>query len=110
MLKGGPPPADYPGMGRTATPRTVAPQGPLDVDTAELVEADVHALRRAGAREVVVDLHGVTFVDSYGLRVLLALRNAAARDGFRLTLVPGPASVQRLFDLTATRTLFDWAA
>src|SRR4051812_12493208 len=85
------------------------PPGPPGVGAAPGLEGDVHSLRGAGAREVVVDLRGVTFLDSYGLRVLLSLRNAAARDGFRLVLVPGPAAVQRLFELSATRTLFDWA-
>ncbi len=97
-------------MATTAAPGVIAPHGPIDVSTAELLEGDVHALRRSGFREVVLDLRHVSFLDSYGLRVLLALRNAAARDGFRLTLVPGPAPVQRLFELTATQTLFDWAA
>ena len=97
-------------MATTAGHGVLAPHGPIDVSTAEVLEGDVHALRRSGFREVVLDLRHVTFMDSYGLRVVLGLRNAAARDGFRLTLVPGPAPVQRLFDLTATRTLFDWAA
>ncbi len=97
-------------MATTAASGVIAPQGPIDLQTAEMLEGDVHALRRSGHREVVLDLRQVTFLDSYGLRVLLSLRNAAARDGFRLTLVPGPAPVQRLFELTATQTLFDWAS
>jgi anti-anti-sigma factor len=50
----------------------------------------------------------VEFLDSMGLRVLLSLRNDAKRDGHSLVLVPGPRAVQRVFALTATRTLFDW--
>jgi hypothetical protein len=37
------------------------------------------------------------------------LRNDARRCGQRLTLVPGPPQVQRVFFLTGTRRLFDWA-
>ena len=47
-------------------------------------------------------------LDSTGLRVLLSLRNDAKRDGHSLVLIPGSPAVQRVFALTATRTLFDW--
>jgi len=42
------------------------------------------------------------------LRLLLSLRNTAEREGHRLSIVPGPRQVQRVFDLTATRALSDW--
>jgi len=47
-------------------------------------------------------------MDSTGLRLLISLRNTAKREGHRLMVVPGPRQVQRIFDLTATRGLFDW--
>jgi anti-anti-sigma regulatory factor len=43
-----------------------------------------------------------------GLRLLLALRSDAQRDGHILRLVPGSPEVQRIFALTGTRTLFEW--
>jgi anti-anti-sigma factor len=55
------------------------------------------------ARALTVDLSGVTFVDSTGLRYLLTLAQHARRDAFDLELVPPAASVMRLFDLTGTR-------
>lgn len=100
----------HPDMAITDREALVTPSGALDISSAELLEAEVHALRRAGCSGVVVDLRRVEFLDSYGLRILLALRNAAARDGFRLVLSPGPAPVQRVFDLTATRSLFSWVS
>jgi anti-sigma B factor antagonist len=57
---------------------------------------------------VVLDLSGLRFVDSQGLGLLLSLRNDAKRNGHSLTLVRGPAVVQRVFALTGTRGLFDW--
>jgi anti-sigma B factor antagonist len=87
---------------------TVIPSGDLDAATADLVEREVDRLLAVGIRHLTLDLSGVTFMDSRGLRLLLVLRNDARRDGHALQLVPGTASVQRLFALTATTALFDW--
>jgi len=82
--------------------------GELDLASADVLESEVCELRGAGFGRVVVDLREVDFIDSAGLRVLLSLRNTAKRRGHSLTIVPGPRRVQRIFDLTATRGLFDW--
>lgn len=82
--------------------------GDLDVASAELLEREVRELQRSGFEDIVIDLRGVTFLDSRGLRVLLGLRNDAKRNDHRLALVPGPVTVQRIFRLTATHGLFDW--
>ena len=86
----------------------VVPTGELDLATAEQVEREVRELRASGFRQVVIDLRRLTFIDSSGLRMLITLRNDARRDGHVLKLVPGRPDVQRLFDLTVTRGLFDW--
>lgn len=86
----------------------VVPVGELDLACADALEGEVRELRRSGFARVVIDLRGVDFMDSAGLHVLLSLRNAAKRDGHDLTLVTPPTSVQRIFDLTGTRGLFDW--
>lgn len=87
---------------------TVILDGELDLASADALEDEVRKLRADGFELVVVDLRGVAFLDSTGLRTLLSLRNAAKRKGHRLVLVPGPCQVQRLFELTATAGLFDW--
>ena len=88
----------------------VAPAGELDLASADVLEAELRALAGAQAERVVLDLRGVGFMDSTGLRLLISVRNAAKRSGQRLLVVPGPACVQRLFELTGTRGLFDWTA
>jgi anti-anti-sigma factor len=93
----------------TGTDRVVvALAGALDLAAVVPTERAVHDLRRDGARHVVLDLRGLRFVDSQGLGLLLSLRNDAKRNGHALTLVRGPAVVQRVFALTGTRGLFDW--
>ncbi|MEA2190178.1 MAG: anti-sigma factor antagonist [Solirubrobacteraceae bacterium] len=88
----------------------VAPAGELDLASAGVLEAEMRALAGAQAKRVVLDLRDVGFMDSTGLRLLISLRNTARRCGQRLLVVPGPACVQRLFELTGTRGLFDWTA
>ncbi len=82
--------------------------GELDLSCADELGAEVRTLREVGFEHVVVDLRDVRYIDSSGLRVLLALRGDAERDGHRLTLLPGPRPVQRIFELTATDELFSW--
>lgn len=82
--------------------------GELDLASAEVLERELRALRLAGAERIVVNLRQVAFMDSTGLRRLISLRSAAKRNGHRLIVVPGPAPVQRVFELTATRGLFEW--
>ena len=86
----------------------VVPIGELDLSCADELEREVRDLGAAGCRRIVLDLRQLRFIDSTGLRILLSLRNDAARDGHDLKLVPGPPEVQRLFHLTATTGLFDW--
>jgi anti-sigma B factor antagonist len=82
--------------------------GELDLASADLLEREVRRCRVAGGDCVVVDLRHVAFIDSTGLRLLISLRNTAQRERHRLIVVPGPHRVQRIFDLTGTRGLFDW--
>jgi anti-anti-sigma factor len=80
----------------------VMPVGELDLATAPELRATVEELLGSGFDDVVVDLADLTFLDSSGLHVLLALHAAAELDGYRFRLRPGPPAVQRIFELTGT--------
>ena len=82
--------------------------GDLDLASAGRLEREVAQERAAGSTRLVIDLGDVDFIDSTGLRILLALRNDAKRNGHVLTLVPPPLTAQRIFTITGTRALFDW--
>ncbi len=86
----------------------VIPAGDLDLATVDRLDREIRELRAVGFDHVVLDLRQLEFLDSSGLRLLLSLRNTAKRAGHRLELVPGVSPVQRVFELTATRSLFDW--
>ncbi len=77
--------------------------GELDLATVEPLEREVDSLLGSGFRWIVLDLRGLTFLDSSGLRYLLTLADGARNDGFRLELIQGGDSVRRLFELTGTQ-------
>jgi anti-anti-sigma factor len=78
----------------------VRPFGELDLDTVHRVEAALEELRAEGSIDVVLDLRGLTFMDSTGLRLVIRWDTAARADGFRFGIVPGEDVVQRVFRLT----------
>jgi anti-sigma B factor antagonist len=79
----------------------LSPSGELDMGSAPVLE---EALLRTEADpgasgSLVVDLRGLGFIDSSGLRVLLKAQERANRSGRKLTLVRGPIEVQRVFTI-----------
>jgi anti-anti-sigma factor len=58
----------------------VAPVGELDIATVDKLQTEVSRLLETGFAKVVLDLRGVRFLDSTGLRLVLEL-DAAARAG-----------------------------
>ena len=81
-------------------------EGEIDLDSAgELSEAALAAMQEIGPR-VVLDLSGVTFMDSTGLKVLLAVHKRAELAGGRLVLAAPTRSVNRVVSITGfDRTL-----
>ena len=86
----------------------VSPRGELDMGTAGAVEHELRELRRSGIANIVLDLEGLTFMDSSGLHLITRWVNEASKDGFLFELEPGPPVVQRIFDLTAVSDTLPW--
>lgn len=77
-------------------PPRLALSGELDIATVPVAE---QALRRhEGDNELVLDLRGLRFMDSSGLRVILSL--AEAETPAVLHIIRGPDQVNRVFELT----------
>jgi anti-anti-sigma factor len=88
----------------------IAPAGELDIATADnLSDRIALATARRPSGRIVVDLAALSFIDSCGLRVLLAASRAARANGGRLRLLPGSRAVQRLFAITGTEPLLPFA-
>lgn len=81
----------------------VCPLGELDVDTVGQVRERLEHATATGARHVVLDLGGVTVLDSTGLHLVLEADAASRAQGWEFGLIGGPVDVQRVFDLTGSR-------
>jgi anti-sigma B factor antagonist len=82
--------------------------GELDMAATPMLQGALHELQHGGAREIVVDLRGLTFLDSMGLSALLEAY-AAGRDGHRkVSFIRGERSVQRVFAITEVDKRVDW--
>lgn len=80
---------------------TIALVGELDPATApQLDEAIESVLQDQGVNRLVLDLTGLTFLDSSGLRVFVTAREALSSRGGELALRGPSANTQRLLDIT----------
>ena len=83
-------------------------RGELDVAAAPVLERDVLEQLADPVDLVVIDLEGLEFLDSSGLRALLMVQEHAQRAGARLVLVPGPPRVQSLFHVAEVVSWFEF--
>jgi anti-anti-sigma factor len=77
----------------------VAPYGELDLATAPEVQRELERAERSDAAEIVLDLGGLTFIDSTGIRMVLHADQRSRMDGDRLRLLPGRDQVHKVFAL-----------
>jgi anti-sigma B factor antagonist len=84
----------------------VAPVGEVDVAAAPALGRMLGDAVREGHVDLVVDLSGVTFMDSSGLSVLLNASRRTIRAGGRLRLASPNADIQRVMTLTRLDTTF----
>jgi anti-sigma B factor antagonist len=75
----------------------VQPRGELDLVTVETLRAALDGIR--STERLVVDLRGLSFMDSTGLQLLVALHQRAQREGLQLTLTAPAAPVDRAIQL-----------
>jgi anti-sigma B factor antagonist len=83
-----------------AAPRmTLALSGELDIASAPSLERAIGAAPWPRLTELVVDLSGVTFIDSAGLSVLIRTSRRAAAAGMRFSVVGVPEQPRKLFTI-----------
>ena len=81
------------------SPRVIA-SGELDLATAEELESELKKVEATEPAKLVLDLRELAFMDSTGLRTVIAA-DARARDrGAKLLIVRAPEEVDRVFRLT----------
>ncbi|MDZ7578574.1 MAG: STAS domain-containing protein [Candidatus Nanopelagicales bacterium] len=78
----------------------VAVTGELDVYTAPDFEACLEELVKAGKTKLVIDLTGVSFLDSTGLGVMVKALKWVREAGGRLRVVADEDRIARVFRIT----------
>lgn len=86
--------------------RVLALRGRLDTDTAADMELALQDLLAAGEHDFLVDLSGIIYVSSAGLRVLLALAKRLDGGKGSLRLCGLNATVTQVFDVAGFSKLF----
>jgi anti-anti-sigma factor len=81
--------------------------GELDLASVPLLQEQLDRAMR-GRAAVVIDLSGLRFIDSCGLRTLVGAERQLHGSGGRLVLVRGPRAVHRLFELTRLDSHFEF--
>lgn len=75
----------------------VRPSGELDLATVETLRSALEAI--GPAARLLLDLRGLSFLDSSGLHFLTELDRRAKRDGVQLSLIAPPPPVDRSIQL-----------
>lgn len=94
------------GQGQPGSVRVLALAGRLDTETAVDVELALQDLLGAGEREFLIDLSGIGYVSSAGLRVLLSLAKQLDGGKGSLRLCGLNAAVTQVFDVAGFSKLF----
>jgi anti-anti-sigma factor len=78
---------------------TLVLAGDLDIASSWLLEHPLLKIRANGVKSFTLDLSGLTFIDSNGIRAVLAASGLCATRGCEFLVIPGSAQVQRVFEV-----------
>lgn len=75
-------------------------EGRLDLETSPLLQTELRQVLDDGARQLVIDLSQLAFLDSAGMAVFFSARNAVREAGGRLVLAGPNETVLRILRRT----------
>jgi len=81
--------------------------GRFDASSASSVKAELQDLISQGHTRLLLNLSGMTFIDSSGLGALVSCLRKAAAGGGDLRLADVPAFCRSIFELTRLTRVFD---
>jgi anti-anti-sigma factor len=94
---------------RNGTVAIVAPTGELDLSGAAILEAELDRLaEEPEVAAVVLDMRGLVFMDSSGLRLVVLADMRAREASRRFSLVRGGDTVHRVFEITRMSERLDF--
>ena len=85
----------------------VTVRGDIDLASAPEFETTLRTALESSPSSITIDLDGLTFIDSSGLRVLVSLSKEAQSRGATLGLRNVPRHARRVLDITGLSEWFD---
>ena len=82
----------------------VCPRGEVDLATTDEIREKFDEMSALGFRRVILDLRGVTFVDSTGVHLALELCESSRSGAWEFAILAGPPAVERVFELIGVRS------
>jgi len=94
---------------RNGTLAVIAATGELDLSGAAVLEAEIDRLAAdPELGTIVLDMRGLEFMDSSGLRLVVLADMRAREAGRRFALVRGSETVHRVFEITRMSDRLDF--
>jgi anti-anti-sigma factor len=84
--------------------------GDLDLAACPLAQAAVETAFASQWRTLAIDFSSLTFLDSSGLRFIVAVHERCTAAKRQLSIKPGPRAVQRVFEITGMEALLPFEA
>jgi len=89
-----------------STPPLVTVRGEIDVATAPQLRECLHNVIAQGEGSIVLDLLGVTFLDSTALGVLVGALKRCRESGGELYVVVADPRIVKIFEITGLTSVF----
>ena len=77
----------------------VSPVGSLDTNTYSQLEKTVASLTEVNPRAIIFDFHGLEYISSAGIRVILKTKKAMKKIGGKTAFVNMQPPIQKVFDI-----------
>ncbi|GAC1484841.1 MAG: hypothetical protein NVS1B9_01910 [Solirubrobacteraceae bacterium] len=94
--------------GGNAERQVLALRGEFDIAGALEFARSVRVALAPRPKSLVLDLQGLEFIDSSGLRAILNTAHLCERRGCELSLIPGPPAVERAFTTAGLSDALRW--
>ena len=86
----------------------ISPKGKITIGVGDVALREaVHSALEAGARKILLDLAGVTTIDSSGIGEMVHAYTTVTNRGGKLKLVNMPSKVADILQITQLITVFD---
>lgn len=84
----------------------LTPTGDVDLASSPVLRTEIAELQRRTPRRLVIDLSGVTYMDSSGVATLLEAMQIARKRGCRLVLCAIQPKVRAIFEIARLDMVF----